>query len=56
MSVIDSVKENMRNSLHRTESEKNEGKTQLPQFNRIRARINLNTHPIDYAVGCVFFS
>ena len=37
MSVIDSVKENMRNSLHRTESEKNKGKTQLPAFLRVRS-------------------
>ena len=37
MSVVDSVKENMRNSLHRTESEENKGKTQLSAFNRIRS-------------------
>ena len=36
MSVVDSVKENVRNSLHHTESENNKGKTQLPAFNRIR--------------------
>jgi hypothetical protein len=35
MSVIDSVKEDARNSLNRTKSEKNKGKTQLPAFNRI---------------------